>query len=125
MLLYTPRNPVRTERAIRAVGDPGSSARAHAGRIPFPEWRSPAPWANGCPSEQLAEILEAGFRNHGPLDRIRHALTSGRPVGSNDFIEKLKARLGRTLRPSKGDRPPATLTNAASQPPQGISRASG
>src|SRR5690606_37698725 len=80
-LLYTELNPVRAEMAHRAVDYPWSSAQAHAGLIPFPEWLSPAPWANGYTSEQWAEILEVGFRNHGQLERIRHALASGRPVG--------------------------------------------
>ena len=114
-LLYTELNPVRAEMAHRAVDYPWSSARAHAGLGPFPEWLSPAPWANCYTSEQWAEILEVGFRDHGQLERFRHALASGRPVGSDVFIEELEARLGRTLRPSKGGRPSAAQTPPVSR----------
>ncbi|MCW5962514.1 MAG: transposase [Bryobacterales bacterium] len=106
-LLYTELNPVRAGMVDSAVDYPWSSARSHAGLDPFPAWLNPAPWAYSHTSTQWADILEVGFRNHGQLERIRHALASGRPVGSEDFIDELEARLGRSLRPSKGGRPSA------------------
>jgi putative transposase len=112
-LLYTELNPVRAGLAPQATEYRWSSARAHAGLQPAPDWLS-MPWfTHRHSTEGWQEVLRVGFREHGELERLREALRTGRPLGSDDFIDELERKLGRTLRPKGGTALPPGVNWAA------------
>jgi putative transposase len=59
------------------------------------------PWRARFDGEKWRGFLEEGMRSEDGLDRIRLATRTGRPLGSDLFIERLEALAGRTLRPKK------------------------
>jgi putative transposase len=96
---YIEHNPVRAGLVARPEDYPWSSARAHlAGRDDVlvrvepllkrvPDWRG---------------LLDsAGHAN----DALRLHEATGRPLGSDEFVNQLELQLGRVLRPVKGGRP--------------------
>ncbi len=99
---YVELNPLRAGLVRRAQDWPWSSARAHlAGkddalvaaaplRALVPDWRA-----------FLAEGL-----GEDDLEALRRHARTGRPLGSERFVEGLEARLGRPLRPRKRGRKP-------------------
>ena len=95
---YVELNPVRAQLVDEATDFPWSSARDHAGlrtdlmlapMRPFPG-----------PIGDWAAWLRTGLDDQ-TVKRLRTNTTSGRPTGSDDFLETLEARLGRRLRPRK------------------------
>jgi len=109
VIAYVERNPLRARLVRRAGEYLWSSAPAHvsghdpAGLLDMAWWAEcwePAEWrailAEGAPEEAGAgeEILA-----------IRRATYTGRPYGSDAFIEELGRRLGRRLDRQKGGRP--------------------
>lgn len=102
-LRYVERNPIRAGWVGKAENYPWSSAAAHCGLrdepllTPFyvnpyliPNWSD---WL--CDGESEAA-----------LKQIREKTKTGRPLGSDAFIDQLENLLGRPLRPRKGGRPP-------------------
>jgi len=49
-------------------------------------------------------LLNSGLREEELRDLRGHGRT-GRPLGSETFVERLERMVGRVLRPQKGDRP--------------------
>ena len=98
---------------------PWSSARAHAGLSPPPEWLDHRAWAVRYPAPKWREILGLGFRLSGDLDRLREATRTGRPFGGKDFVAELEAKMEQNLEPQKrGRKPkPAALAATASARP--------
>ena len=99
---YIELNPVRAGLVSRADDYPWSSARAHlTGRDDL--------------LAQVGPLLErvpdwAGFLG-GPdatdaANQFRKHQSTGRPLGSETFIDDMEVRLGRALRPRKGGRRP-------------------
>ncbi len=98
---YVENNPVRSRMVELAQDYPWSSAAAHCGLrddpllSPFdinplliPDW---AAWlAAGQPTAEI--------------ESIRKNTRTGRPLGSEQFIEGMETRLGRRLRPAKRGR---------------------
>jgi putative transposase len=111
---YVEFNPVRAEMVASVLDYPWSSARAHAGLTPAPEWLDHRAWAERYPAPKWREILGLGFRFSGDLDRLREATRTGRPFGSKDFVAELEAKLERNLDPQKRGRKPKPKTHAAS-----------
>jgi len=68
--------------------------------IVSPESRSSRPLAN--PGE-WASLLKGGLAE-AEADAIRRCERTGRPLGSERFIERLEGRLGRALKPGKPGR---------------------
>ncbi len=99
---YVERNPVRAGLTKRPEDWAWSSARAHLdGRddglvrvapliARFPDWRA-----------YLGDDLDAAA-----LNRLRRHGRSGRPLGSERFIAKLEADLGRRIGTGRRGRPP-------------------
>ena len=94
---YVERNPVRSGLCQTPEEWPWSSARAHL-RAEDDELVRVRPlldlvpdWARYLASQDTDRIADQFHR---------HART-GRPLGSEDFIERIEARLGRVLRPQK------------------------
>jgi putative transposase len=116
-LRYVELNPVRA--GLRAASEDWtwSSAAAHVGRQAAPRWLDLVPWRSRFTSHEWMEYLAA--ETFGEAEAaLRLNTYSGRPLGTEAFVERLEATLGRKLRPAKGGRPKtvsAAITAAASQ----------
>jgi len=107
---YVERNPVRA-RIVRAPWRyPWSSAAAHcgeadeAGLLDLKWWATmvrPAHWKSmlGSRDGEDEEII---------IDRLRRHTATGRPLGTDRFVAKLEARLGRRLHALPRGRPRPT-----------------
>ena len=95
---YIELNPVRAGLVERAEDYPWSSARAHAlgeeEQLLSPT--RPFPGGVGMWSAWLAEGISVETTK-----RLRKNTFSGRPTGSDAFVKKLEAALGRSLLPAK------------------------
>ena len=104
-LRYVERNPVRAGLVRKAWRYPWSSAAAHAGKgadraglLDLARWHET--WS--------AEIWEEWLTGDPPAqeqERLRRAAQRGRPLGSDDFLADVEARLGHRLRPLPVGRP--------------------
>lgn len=100
-LRYVELNPVRAGLVRHAVEWRWSSATAHVsgrdqtGLIDWTDWR--AQWS----VESWDEALQHGIEDAAWLERIREATRTGRPAGSEDFLKRAEANIGRPLRPRK------------------------
>ena len=93
---YVEMNPVRANLATDAAAWPWSSAQAHlAGKDDGLVKVSPLLEIVGNWKTFLAEA------NDELLNDIRKHERSGRPLGSEGFVESLEANLNRTLKPEK------------------------
>lgn len=93
---YAERNPVRANLVSEASLWPWSSARAHLAKRDD-ELVTVAP---------LLEMVEnwenfLAEEKEGPLRDIRKHERTGRPLGTEGFVNKLELELGRTLKPNK------------------------
>ena len=102
---YVELNPVRAGLVARPGDYPWSSARAHLlGRddrlvkvapllAVIPDWSA---------------FLGGGMMD-GAVDEVRRHRFTGRPLGSDAFVERLECEVGRSLRPGKAGRPPTKI----------------
>ena len=95
---YIERNPVKARLVNRAEDYPWSSAAAHCGlRVDdllsdgFPPVGVIPDWSAWLREEDTEEMIKA----------IRRHTHIGRPCGGKEFIDRLEATLGRTLRSRK------------------------
>lgn len=108
---YVELNPVRARLAARPQDWPWSSAAAHlAGRddalVRAAAMRElTAGWPGGW-GAFLAEGL-----GDAEADRLRRHERTGRPLGSDAFLDRLERRLARPLRPQKPGPKPRTTGN--------------
>jgi putative transposase len=112
VMAYIERNPIRAGLVERAEDFRWSSARAHAtdredGFVQMAAWRefyTAARWR---------ETLRLGVDDENLRERLRSATRTGRPLGSEEFLEEIERNTRRALRPRQVGRP-----RKASQPPQ-------
>jgi putative transposase len=109
VIAYVERNPLRARIVPQASDYPWSSAPAHLGGHD-PAGLLDLAWWSECwePAEWQAILAEAIPENAGAGDEIlaiRRATYTGRPFGSDAFVEELGRRLGRRLDRQKGGRP--------------------
>ncbi len=98
---YVAQNPVRARLIERAQDWRWSSARAHlSGRDD--ELVAAAPLIDRC-AGRFADLLEDD-PDLAKTAALRAAETIGRPLGSQDFLDRLAARTGRDPRPGKRER---------------------
>jgi putative transposase len=102
---YVERNPVRAKMVARAEDYEWSSARAHCGQGIDHVLGCDSRWARilsavGNWSEWLAE---GNLETETTLIRAR--TRHGLPCGSDDFLDRLEAEAGRSLRPPVIGRP--------------------
>ena len=103
-LVYVERNPVRARMRRSAWTYPWSSAAAHVeasgenGLLDMAEWRRAARRLNWKHELARPEDKTLG-------QRLRACTWTGRPLGSDKFVARLEARLGRRLRPKPHGRP--------------------
>ena len=103
-LRYVALNPVRARLCQRATDGPWSSVHAHVGRK-GDGLTQREPVLSRYPD--FAGLLKSG--EDGALsEKLRHAETIGRPLGTQAFVTKLERKSGRILRPAKrGPKPEA------------------
>lgn len=98
---YVELNPVRAGMVQQAEDWPWSSAAAHIenydrlGLLDMAWWREQyhgGPWH---------EVLASGFVDAQTIGRLREATRTGRPFGSEAYIERLEQETGRILRPRR------------------------
>jgi putative transposase len=111
-LRYVELNPVRS--GLRAAPEDWtwSSASVHAGQQTAPQWLDLAPWRSRFTHREWMDYLAAETFGEAE-DALRLNTYSGRPLGTDTFIERMEAQLGRRLRPRKGGRPRAADSAAA------------
>lgn len=100
VLAYIELNPVRAGIVAEADRFAWSSAGLHTGASPNrPSLLDMNWWASvGWNSQSWKEYL---LKWRGEESTIRLATFTGRPLGSDDFVRDLEARLGRTLERQK------------------------
>jgi putative transposase len=100
-LRYVERNPVRAGIVKRAEDYGWSSARAHVGILPAQYLSTCSVIQDGRSwSELLALEDEQNF-----LEELRFHVSSGKILGSEDFLNKLSFQTGIDLIPKKPGRP--------------------
>jgi len=99
---YVESNPVRAGLVERAEDYRWSSTRAHCG-LEKNRLLSPLPLTHGLLIGNWADWLALG-QDDRELKALRRLTRTGRPCGSDEFIDELEVRLGRPLRPRKGGR---------------------
>ena len=95
---YVELNPVRARLVGEATDYPWSSARAHTGLQANPLLNPDRPFPG--PIGDWAAWLRAGLEEQ-TAERLRVNTSTGRPTGSDGFVQELEVRLGRRLRPRK------------------------
>ena len=102
---YVSLNPVRARLVARAEDWPWSSVTAHlAGRDDGLVTVNPVLERYG----DFAAFLDQGAAEPEAFKRLRQGERTGRPLGSDTWIERLEARTGRRLSPQKrGPKPRA------------------
>jgi putative transposase len=93
---YVERNPVRAGLVERAEHYLWSSAGFHCGLRAADPLVTPDSPLIGALNNWSAWLRDPD--EQGAIDRIRKNTRTGRPTGSNDFVNQLEAKLGRTLR---------------------------
>jgi len=95
---YVAFNPVRARLVARAEDWTWSSTRAHLGLCKDPLVRT-APLLDRF--GDFARFLGQPGHDEPEWRALRRSETSGRPLGSADWLEQLEGRTGRVLRPQK------------------------
>jgi putative transposase len=99
---YIERNPLKARLAKRPETYRWSSAKAHLAEA-HDAVLSPTAWL--APSEKAAYSEFVLAENDEMDEEIRKATRTGRPFGSESFVEKLEFQLNQRLRPKKAGRP--------------------
>jgi putative transposase len=117
-LRYVERNPVRAGLAAAPEDWRWSSAAAHLGRSSVPEWLDCREWSATFTTREWQVFLAApGFADAEV--ELRSCTYTGRPLGSEGFVQRLETSLGRPLRASNGDRPRIGERARSGDPRQG------
>jgi len=99
---YIERNPLKAGLAANAEEYLWSSARAHLTEA-TDALLSDSSWLDPSERAAYAEYVQAG--DDSADEAIRKATRTGRPFGSETFVEALEVRLNQSLRPKKPGRP--------------------
>jgi len=114
-LAYVERNPVRAKLCRVAWRWQWSSAAAHcgwtdgAGLLNMPKWR------RRTTPEQWRKVLRQGD-DEREVERLRLWTSRGRPLGSDRFVARLEAKLGRRLRALPRGRPKNAPDQSSTSP---------
>lgn len=99
---YIERNPLKAGLGVRAETYRWSSAKAHLAGIHDPVLDA-TPWLT--PEEQGAYVEFVGEEDGEVDNAIRSATRTGRPFGTEQFIDQLEFKLNQSVRPGKPGRP--------------------
>ncbi|OQX07189.1 MAG: transposase [Desulfobulbaceae bacterium A2] len=100
---YIECNPLKAGIVKRAAGYHWSSAKAHLRGTNDIVLGASSTWLT--PSERKAYVEFVRADDEEMNGRIRQATRTGRPFGSEKFIDKLEVQLKQVLRPKKAGRP--------------------
>jgi putative transposase len=103
-IAYVERNPVRAGMVANAEEYPWSSARARLGGT-RPQFLDLTAWQAEYDARRWRQVLADGVDEETFQQRIREASMCGRPLGSDEFAERLEMEAGRRLRPNPRGRP--------------------
>lgn len=104
-LSYVELNPVRAGIIDKAWDYPWSSAAAHCGQDPYNPVLDLTAWNEQMPGKEWRSHLRKSTRDKTTQDTIRHNTHTGRPLGSESFLDKMEHLLGRRIRPLPVGRP--------------------
>ena len=110
-LRYTELNPVRAGLATGAEAWMWSSASAHCGTGPPNQLLDWEVWRNHWTASAWRQYLVAG-EVESKLAEIRRCTHTGRPLGSEEFVQALEGSMKRRLAPQKRGRPPKNRLDA-------------
>jgi putative transposase len=104
VMAYIERNPIRAGLVDIAEQFQWSSARVHAtdyddGVVAM------GPWRDNYSAARWRETLRLGADEEALQERLRSATRTGRPFGSEDFLEEIERNTNRALRPRQVGRP--------------------
>jgi putative transposase len=99
VMAYIERNPVRAGLVEIAEDYAWSSARAHVTGHDQDGFVDMRPWHEEYDAERWRDTLRLGVEEEGLRERLRQATMTGRPFGSDRFIEQLEHDSKRMLRP--------------------------
>jgi putative transposase len=102
-LRYIELNPVRAGLVKLPWDWPWSSAQAHVKGFDRTGLLDMHLWRSRFDGPKWRDFLEQGMEAD-ELDRIRTATKVGRPLGSEEFINKIEALTGRSIKPRKPGR---------------------
>ena len=105
-LRYIELNPVRAGIVKHAWDWPWSSARSHIKGFDSTGLLNMDVWNARFDAKRWREFLEEGLEETDEQDKIRLATRTGRPLGTEEFIENLEELTGRRLRKQKPGRKP-------------------
>jgi putative transposase len=100
-LRYVELNPVRAGLVEFAWDWPWSSACAHVTGIDDTGLLNMQLWRTRFDGDRWKRFLDEGLNSTDDFERIRLATRTGRPLGNKDFVQRLEALTGRSLRPQK------------------------
>jgi putative transposase len=103
-MAYIERNPVRAGLVDIAESFQWSSARAHA-TDHGDSVVDMAPWRDNYSAARWRETLRLGVDEEALQERLRSATRTGRPFGSEEFLEEIQRSTSRALRPRQVGRP--------------------
>jgi putative transposase len=108
-LRYVELNPVRAGLVQHAWDWPWSSARAHVTGIDESGMINMDLWKSRMDANRWKKYLEEGIKLAEDVERIRSATRTGRPLGSEDFFQRLEVLTGRGLQPKKREPKPGSV----------------
>jgi putative transposase len=106
-LRYTELNPVRAGLAAGAEAWKWSSAAVHCGSAVAEAWLEMRDWRERWDASDWRAYLKAGA-SESETAAVRRCTHTGRPLGSEAFVQELEEKMGRQLAPRKGGRPAVT-----------------
>jgi putative transposase len=103
-LRYVEQNPVRAGLCRAPWRYEWSSAAAHVGEGDPRGLLDLAAWSRDWTAAEWKALLGEGL-DAKPLDALRRHTMRGRPLGSDAFVSKIEARIGRRVRALPCGRP--------------------
>jgi len=104
VMAYIERNPVRAGLVQFAEDYVWSSARTHVLGGPEEDLVDLSPWRASYTAERWRDTLRLGVEEELLQERLRLATLTGRPFGSDQFIQNLELTSNRRLRPQPSGR---------------------
>jgi putative transposase len=98
VMAYIERNPVRAGLVQFAEDYAWSSAQAHVMSRDQEDFVDLTPWPEGYSAERWRHTLRLGVEEEALQERLRLATLTGRPFGSDQFIQDLELTSNRRLR---------------------------
>ena len=95
-LCYIELNPVRAAMVRRPEEYPWSSAACHCGASDVSGLLDPSAWSSEYPGRTWKRVLTSQAAE--PCEALRLHTRTGRPLGTDSFISKIEATLGRRVR---------------------------